>query len=920
MLELESVEADDCLSWIVNGATLITVNRRLTRDLINRYDLRQSASEQSLWATPQVFPFSTWLESIWYKYVESLDTCNSSEGPLPTLLTPFQSSLVWKNVIRTQSDDYKSKSDRELTQLAIKAWSLMNDWQIPQAQHYDDNPNVKAFNGWARTYSDVCAENGWIDNAVLPSKVLSLLAASVDCDQGLYIFAGFDEFTPKQKSLIQALLDRGDDVRVLSFPVVNNQIVNRVANDSDTELEAVANWAADIVGRKPEASVGIVVPDLAVQRPRVVRQLEKTLHATSRLNYGASKLCFNVTLGRPLIEYPIIRAIFVAFDLVKPIFDISEGSSFLLDAYLANSPDDINARAIIDCELRRVDEVSLHLNLVKSVVEKSRAGIGVDDLYRQLEVLAEFQGGRKNKFMPSQWCMKLTVFLQQLTWAEGIELSSEEYQQYTAWHKIMDQLSELDKVTGKINWSEVDGMLRVMTSEMIFQPEAEIVPIHVMGLFETAGLSFDYLWVMDMSDDTLPAKANPNPFIPIALQKELALPHSSSERELIYAESLIARLSVCAGEVVLSYARRDGEMEKRPSPLLDLSLLFDEVTCCEGIQGEGIDGAGVLKQVHSSGLMEWWVDRSTPVSSLIRESTREFKGGASIFKHQAACPFRAYVYLRLFANSIHIPEIGVNAMDRGVLIHGVLENFWREVKSHKKFMALNTQDLEAKVISLAVNEVATLAKRKPVTFTPRFRRMESERLKRRVMSWLDVERARLPFEVNVVEGKHEVEIAGLRLSTKIDRIDRLSDGTLFLIDYKTGQPKVSSWFGERPDDPQLPLYAVSSEEEIKGIAFAQLKVGGMTFKGLAEGANSPEGVESFSDNKKYVCLATTWAELLVEWAANLEKLARDFNSGLATVDPKEGGKTCQYCDLASVCRINMTVDNYLHDGSSHHAK
>ena len=40
-----------------------------------------------------------------------------------------------------------------------------------------------------------------------------------------------------------------------------------------------------------------------------------------------------------------------------------------------------------------------------------------------------------------------------------------------------------------------------------------------------------------------------------------------------------------------------------------------------------------------------------------------------------------------------------------------------------------------------------------------------------------------------------------------------------------------------------------------------------------------------------------------DWPAKMTKLATDFLQGRATVDPLDA-QACQYCDLASVCRIN----------------
>jgi hypothetical protein len=53
-----------------------------------------------------------------------------------------------------------------------------------------------------------------------------------------------------------------------------------------------------------------------------------------------------------------------------------------------------------------------------------------------------------------------------------------------------------------------------------------------------------------------------------------------------------------------------------------------------------------------------------------------------VFQYQAACPFRAFVELRLGAEDLEVPVPGLDARQRGTLIHAALEVFWTEVRTH----------------------------------------------------------------------------------------------------------------------------------------------------------------------------------------------------------------------------------------------
>jgi hypothetical protein len=102
---------------------------------------------------------------------------------------------------------------------------------------------------------------------------------------------------------------------------------------------------------------------------------------------------------------------------------------------------------------------------------------------------------------------------------------------------------------------------------------------------------------------------------------------------------------------------------------------------------------------------------------------------------------------------------------------------------------------------------------------------------------------------------------------------------------------------ERPDDPQLPLYALNASEPISAVAYAKLKTGEMRYMG-------------FSDRKDLipeVKPAKDWNALLEGWKKELEALGSGFASGDARVDPKKLLSTCRYCDLQPLCRVYERV-------------
>jgi ATP-dependent helicase/nuclease subunit B len=189
----------------------------------------------------------------------------------------------------------------------------------------------------------------------------------------------------------------------------------------------------------------------------------------------------------------------------------------------------------------------------------------------------------------------------------------------------------------------------------------------------------------------------------------------------------------------------------------------------------------------------------------------------------------------------------------------------------------------------------------------RYLELEQMRLTQLVTEWLRYEATRAPFFVEDTEVEREQAIGGLELRLRLDRVDRLSDDTFLVIDYKTGDVSQKSWELPRPDDVQLPLYAGFAldreKEPLGGLVFAKIRPGEQQcFAGRMFDAKAwlLPGLTNRSDLVKRPLSIKN----LIEWRNYIERMARDFLEGCAAVDPREYPETCERCGLQTLCRVN----------------
>jgi RecB family exonuclease len=173
------------------------------------------------------------------------------------------------------------------------------------------------------------------------------------------------------------------------------------------------------------------------------------------------------------------------------------------------------------------------------------------------------------------------------------------------------------------------------------------------------------------------------------------------------------------------------------------------------------------------------------------------------------------------------------------------------------------------------------------------RKAETRRLIAVILAWLEREKQRTgSFEPLELESQADFQLSKLALRVRADRIDQLPGGGLVVIDYKSGKADRSNLDGNRPKEPQLLVYAALLGSKIEGVYFASLRRGECGASGYGSKAH-------FGDSKETV--GRSWSEQLRIWSLIVTKLAQEFETGRAPVDPLPGA--CDFCGIKPICRI-----------------
>lgn len=866
------------------GETLVTATRRLARAWRQVYAEHRQAAGLGCWDTPAVLPWDAWLRDLWE---EVRFTGDGFDG---TLLSPDQSAAVWRRVI--------ADSDIELVDVAAAAQSVEEAWRLLHAWELDPavlggqwGQDVAAFAHWARAFEGECRRRDWLDPARLPDRLADRFASGALVPPMAVTLAGFDELTPQQERLLTAAAAAGTRIEHLPLPVCDGERRRVTCHDDEDELARAASWARARLEDDPRARIAVIVPALAARRTALQRVFDDVLQPRALpVDAPVPQRAYNISLGRPLDEYPLVRAALRILALLAGRIDTLELGALLRSPFVTGGEREASGRATLDARLRRRGESSVRLVDILQAMGSGRASDDAEaaalapDFEAALQRLFVRQREVDGRRTPAAWAALFSRTLGTLGWPGERGLDSAEYQQLRAWEELLNRFASLDAVAGAMERDEAMNHLRHLAADTVFQPRTPARRLQVMGPLETLGQRFDHLWVVGLDDDVWPPAPHPNPWLPAGLQREHGLPHAGAAREREYVQRLTAQLLGAAPDVIVSHGRWEGDRERAPSPLIetlpelppeevanaDIHLLRDVVATDDALERiEDLTGPA-LADAHAP-------------------------GGAGALGAQSACPMQAFGRYRLQAQALERPHLGVDARERGQLLHRALERFFASHDSAAVLAALDAEEIEAAARECAATAVAGLARRRPHTFGERFRVIETDAVTALLIEWLAVEAQRPAFRVQEREWATELTLADKTFRVKLDRVDELADGSRLVIDYKTGKLGAGDWDGERPRQPQLPLYALTQPADgLAGIAFASIRPGAARFVAcIADNAELPGVAAEPTED---------WRRRLEHWRGVLENLAAAFAAGEAIPDPRDY-KVCDTCDLHGLCRI-----------------
>jgi len=820
-----------------DGVTVVTPNNRLSNQLLHDFFV---SGKQAVKDKPQCLPYQAFLHGLFNRLRH-----HYPHVVHPVVLSQHQQQHVWRQLLNT--------SHEGLVQAVRQAWTRCQLWQIDEHHPlFAQNSQSLQYQRWQQQFRQQLETLG----AISEEQLVPYLANYPDIFGATSIvWACFDDYTPQQRTLQLAMQAKTCSHYQYDLPPKPITTQQYPAKDTHDECLQLVDWLKSRLAQG-EQHIGVVVPDLQGATQQLQRLLQRHLPESQ----------FNISLGEPLSDYPLAAHALNLLSLDKETISNHQARFLLHSPYLAGAKSELLLRAQVLQDSNVLQEAKVS---VSTLIKECRST--APQLAAMLANLADYP----QQASPHEWINHFKQRLHHWGFPGEYTLQSFAYQCLQRFLQLIDELLPLALVTPVLSQTQALDCLRDLAQNTIFQVRKSARPIQILGLLEASGCAFDSIWVCGLTDQCLPQKTSFSAFIPIALQRDNLMPHALAARELQFAQQLLQRLQDGSALSVFSYPRLTGDMPNLPSPLIShLPVL----------------ASNFVPAVAVSRLIPRQENYQVPLAT-----DERITGGTALLANQAKCPFRAFASHRLHAKSAPDISTGPNASERGQVVHKIMDSLWRTIRSQHNLRALGSTELDQCIEQAIVMALQPFIAQRPHSFSTLIQDVELARLKQLVYKCLEWDMQRPPFVVEAVEQAFTIHLAGIDFQVRVDRIDSVADKK-WVIDYKSSLPVPNPWYEERPEEPQLLLYALL-DETINVLLFLQLKNARLTCSGLSE---YPLALKGISPLKK----GELWPKQQALWQEQLYKLASELANGHCPPVPARD-TTCQRCDFQNLCRIEL---------------
>lgn len=836
-----------------DSATVVTANRRLARLLADEFAAEQLRSGKKAWRSPMIYAWQDWLIF--------LLSSTADQKNVPTRINAHQSQLVWERCLRKELQDTGS-SLASLVRMARETRQRLQDWQVSIADvaRSAQNDDQRVFAAVAGRYQGLLEHHNWMDDAGIGQQVLQLLSNGQIRPEGRHTFVGFERERPIVLAIQRALAAAGNELQHAPSTGSFGDCSLQAFENNSAEYRAAGAWARRQLEENPKARVAIIVNGLESEADRIARSVREGVTPGWQYSHPSQFEALNVSYGQRLSDFPAINSALLLLRWLVDDLTSSEVGLLLRSLQLGSSS--IGGRSRLELQLRQLPDRRWSPSMITAEFrrsdDKEHQSPDISDWLERLAAHSKRRRELPKQASPADWVILIDEILTGFNWPGEDALNSSEFQLVNRWRELLNEFARLTLVSSSFGPRMAIARLELMAGETVFQPESTGALVQLMGPLEASGARFDRLWVAGVTTSNWPPSGTPSLLVSRRLQQEHDMPDCTPENTLRYAEQVLGGLMQSAELVVCSYALTEDDAQQTASDLLTpFQPTVTAASTDPGWHATALLGSNNLRQCE---------DKVPPVAA-----EEKISGGARTIQRQLNEPISAFIHGRMGARVIYPQAIGIPALMRGNLVHDALYKLYIELPTSKGIGSWEATELDDR-IKEAVNFAFGRHERNVDAVLHQLLILERVRIAELLREFVAIDSSRGEFSVTSVEGKFEFVAGNIRLPLRFDRIDSFDDGSIAILDYKTGSKKTLVNRSNEAQDIQLFVYACATDVPVSALALVNIDSREVGFDGVGRG---------YSD-------VDTWQELLDQIKAAIASACNDISSGDVRINIEQG--------------------------------
>lgn len=853
----------------LEGCVTVTPNRRYARALEEAYDAWKLARGERAWARPSITPLPGLLLNEAELLLQRVD-------PNARILSQDLQRAAFLSVAPNQL-----RAPENWYGALAQAWRITHLYDTCESEYaHLQTSNTALFDEWAASFRALAKEHRFFTEAELARLLAQALRDGIWHPQAPILPWGYSQampLAPAEVSLMDLLRRRQLLTEAPSPRIPRTSSTPRSIEfeQPEDELRAIALWArARLEEARSPVAIGVAFPSLRERRQQIERQFLNQLYPEAHPAKDEDRV-FDLAGGTPLLSLSVCES---AILLLRFLYS---GISIWELERLAESPFlKLGVQLPIANKLRR----KLPKSITASDFGQATSGAFPPSLGR-------FAGNRR---VPRRcrgldaWLNEFRQALHAASWPRNETIDSRAYQQATQLTQLAQQLSRCSSLMPKMQVEDALRELVRAASEREHEIQRASATIRILEIQEAAGLRFTHLWVAGMRNASWPPAVNANPYVPRQSQRQANVPNVTPEDRLNRAKFITKQLLAAAPSVIFSHARSEKDELHSPSALLPESVETDP-------------------NFFWPSRLRPFADTSHPYMSAARTRCKriidpaapaceafERQGTADLLKDHANCPFRSFAIHRLGIEERFQPTDLPDAQLLGTSAHRSIEIAYKQLPDQKSIKEKKPSDLREIAIIAARLAVESELPGAPSSL----RTSQTKLLSDMLVAWFECDLKRPDYANLDAEQEIEVDIEGMLLRLKLDRVDQDLDSKKWVVtDYKRSPPSPSSLRSQAPlVEPQLIVYAEALRRT------SGRRIVSLAFGALGE-ADDVKYLHCSADARFRVSKAERVKDMQVLRNAGrrVRGLVRSYLKGSANVSPRRDA--CVHCHLQSLCRI-----------------